>query len=372
MNKCIVVSILLLFCMSAFSQMPQKAEVLEKARKTEQYFDLYYKKMPDSVKVNDYMAGIYNLGLHRFGALSKNTKMVQKSNSWAQNASFKIPGNEQAYKPQNMANGFVFIEMAQAKQNFGTVTDSIKIAAEALIESGEVYLWNNLEAMFQGMPVLAKLGVETNDAKYHEQMFQLFAYSKNVFGLYSDQEFLWYRDETFRQPNRTPSGQSIFWARGNGMLAVALTEVLSVLPKDAPHYNEYLDTYLEIMIALANMQRNDGFWNASLIDQDYYSGAELTGTALIVKGIAWGLRTQNIDPTTYTPVLQKGARALMKAVAIDGRLFYAQPNNSIEPKDGHPFTKLIKLTNLHLSHGLYLLACAELLQYQDFKNKKRK
>ncbi len=351
--------------------MPQKAEVLEKVRKTEQYFDLYYKKMPDSVNVNDYMVGIYNLGLHRFGVLSKNNKLIQKASTWGQNVRFTIPGNDQAYKPQNMANGFVFMEMAKSN-NRNAIVDSTKKVAEALIESGEVYLWSNLETMFQGMPVLAKLGIESKESKYHEQMFQLFAYSKNVFGLYSDQEFLWYRDETFKQPNRTPSGQSIFWARGNGMLAVALTEVLSILPKDAPHYNEYLDTYLEIMIALANMQRNDGYWNTSLIDQDYYSGAELTGTALIVKGIAWGLRTQNIDPTTYTPVLQKGARALMKAVAVDGRLQYSQPNQAIEPKDGYPLTKDSKLTNLHLSHGLYLLACAELLQYQDFKNKKGK
>ena len=54
--------------------------------------------------------------------------------------------------------------------------------------------------------------------------------------------------------------------------------------------------------ALLSCQRKDGFWNVSLHDASNYGGRELTGTALFVYGMAWGVRHDYLNKDTYLPV----------------------------------------------------------------------
>ena len=67
------------------------------------------------------------------------------------------------------------------------------------------------------------------------------------------------------------------------------------MPKNAPHREEYLKTYLEMVNALLPLQRADGFWNVSLTDSTDYGGKELTGTALFAYGYAWGINKGLLD-----------------------------------------------------------------------------
>jgi unsaturated rhamnogalacturonyl hydrolase len=222
--------------------------------------------------------------------------------------------------------------------------------------------WSQTDALFMTMPIFAKLGIIYKNDEYFEKMFQMFVYSKNVEHLYSDQEFLWFYNSTFLPPYKTPNGQNCFWARGNGFVVAALAKVLEIMPADAPHYNEYLDSYREMMISMLNLQREDGFWNPSLIDEKHFGGKELTGTALITYAMAVGVRKGLIDITTFTPLIAKAMRGmLLEAVQKNGALNWIQPHGN-DPSAGQPFDGKTLSDVEEFGVGAFLLAGSEVVK----------
>ena len=131
------------------------------------------------------------------------------------------------------------------------------------------------------------------------------------------------------------------------------------LPETDPHYTEYLQDYKAMLKALLPIQRTDGFWNVSLHDSTHFGGKELSGTALFVYGMAWGINHQVIDRDTYLPVLLKAWNALVKdCLHPTGMLGYVQGTGK-EPKDGQPvgYTNIPDFEDYGL--GCFLLAGSE-------------
>ena len=88
--------------------------------------------------------------------------------------------------------------------------------------------------------------------------------------------------------------------------------------------------------ALVPLQRPDGFWNVSLKDPDHFGGKEVTGTALFVYGMAWGINQGMISKKDYLPVVTKAWNALVtESVHPNGFLGYVQGTGK-EPKDSQP------------------------------------
>ena len=238
----------------------------------------------------------------------------------------------------------------------------IKASMDSLVNSAKKDDWSWVDALQMAMPVLAKLGVLYNDNRYFEKMYTMYEFSKNQHGgkgLYNNTEGLWWRDKDFVPPYKTPSGANCYWSRGNGWVLAALVRVLDIMPKNAPHREEYLKTYLEMTNALLPLQRADGFWNVSLADSTEYGGKELTGTALFAYGFAWGINKGLLDKKKYTPSVSKAWNALLKdCVHADGKLGYVQSTGK-EPKDGQPvtFDKIPDFEDFGL--GCFLLAGSE-------------
>src|SRR5678810_1362342 len=93
---------------------------------------------------------------------------------------------------------------------------------------------------------------------------------------------------------------SCYWSRGNGWVVAALARVLSELPNNDPHYNEYMQDFKNMCAALLPLQRNDGYWNVSLNDPNNFGGKEVSGTSLFIYGFAWGINLSLIhisEPT---------------------------------------------------------------------------
>lgn len=64
----------------------------------------------------------------------------------------------------------------------------------------------------------------------------------------------------------------------------------------------------------------------------------MTGTALFVGGMAWGVREGLLDAETYMPAIEKGWEAMSEAVHDDtGFVGYLQGTGS-KPEDGGPIT----------------------------------
>lgn len=89
-------------------------------------------------------------------------------------------------------------------------------------------------------------------------------------------------------------------------------------------------------IALASAQRSDGYWNASLVSTNY-AGPEMTGTALFLYGMAWGIRNGILPSEKYRPICDKAWKAIAACVHESGFLGYNQGTGA-DPSTGQPVT----------------------------------
>ena len=90
--------------------------------------------------------------------------------------------------------------------------------------------------------------------------------------------------------------------------------------------------------ALLKCQREDLFWNVSLHDENNYGGKELSGTALFIYGMAWGVRHGYLSESKYLPVIYQTWETMVKECLHDnGFLGYVQGTGK-EPKDSQPVT----------------------------------
>ena len=89
--------------------------------------------------------------------------------------------------------------------------------------------------------------------------------------------------------------------------------------------------------ALLHCQRADGFWNVSLHSPATYGGPEMTGTALFLYGMSWGIRHGLLAAASYRPACDKAWRALMTCVHSDGFLGWNQGTGK-DPSAGQPLS----------------------------------
>lgn len=215
----------------------------------------------------------------------------------------------------------------------------MKECVDLMVNSDKSDDWNWVDALQMAMPVFARFGVITNDNKYYERMYDIYNYTKTVHGgkgLYNPVDHLWWRDKDFVPPYKEPNGADCYWSRGNGWVIAAMVRVLDIMPKNAPHRDEYITVLKDMASALIPLQREDGFWNVSLKDPTHFGGKELSGTALFTYAMAWGINNKMLDKKTYLPVLTKAWNAMSKdCLHPDGKLGFVQGTGK-EPKDGQP------------------------------------
>jgi rhamnogalacturonyl hydrolase YesR len=254
---------------------------------------------------------------------------------------------------------------------------NIKLCMDMLIHTPQLNDWSWIDAIQMAMPALAQLGDLTQDKRYFEKMYQMYAFTRNnhgagrdvarrvsTSGLYNPEEGLWWRDADFVPPYKEPNGKNCYWSRGNGWVYAALVRVLDLIPTDESHRQEYLADFTAMSEALKKCQRTDGFWNVSLHDPTHFGGKETTGTSLLVYGMAWGINNGVLDRKTYLPVVLKAWNALEKdAVHANGFLGWVQGTGK-EPKDSQPVT-YDKVPNFEdFGTGCFLLGASEMYKLQ--------
>jgi rhamnogalacturonyl hydrolase YesR len=120
-----------------------------------------------------------------------------------------------------------------------------------------------------------------------------------------------------------------------------------------------------MMEALVPIQREDGFWNASLHDPTNYGGIELTGTSLFVYGIAWGINNGLLEREKYMPVITKAWNGLVNdCLHENGFLGYVQGTGK-GPSAGQPVTydKVPDFEDYGL--GCFMLAGTEVYKMEE-------
>lgn len=262
----------------------------------------------------------------------------------------------------NQCCGQAYIELYQLDPTKTERIAGIKNAIDLIVAGTKVDYWTWIDAIQMSMPIYAKLGVVYNDTKYLNKMFDLYQSSRNLQGdrgFYNQTEHLWYRDKDFDPPYKTPNGMSCYWSRGNGWVFAALARVLDVLPVNDPHRSLYVADFQEMAEALRSVQRQDGFWNASLFDPNDFGGPESSGTAFFVFGMAWGVNHGILDSVAYMPAITKGWLALTEgALHQNGFIGYMQGTGK-QPSDSQPVTYSSMPNFEDYGLGAFLLAGSE-------------
>ena len=352
---------------SEAQSLPAKKDILAVMKLTNQYF---MNKWPDPGKEiitnrarpsNIWTRAVYYEGLMALYGLSPDKKFYDYAVLWGERHKWGLREGTNTRNADNQCCGQTYIDLYMIDRKPERIND-IKTSIDNMVKSPKTDDWNWVDALQMAMPVFAKLGVLYKDNAYYEKMFDLYNFSKmshGTNGLYNPADQLWWRDKDFVPPYKEPNGEDCYWSRGNGWALAALVRVLDIMPKNAPHRDEYMKTYLEMVKALVPIQRKDGYWNVSLHDATNYGGKELTGTALFAYSMAWGINKRIIPKKIYQPLVIKAWNAMTKeCVYPNGFLGYVQGTGK-EPKDGQPVTYTSVPDFEDYGLGCFLLAGSE-------------
>ncbi|MCC3154979.1 glycoside hydrolase family 88 protein [Hymenobacter sp. BT770] len=367
LKACLCALLLLVLQPAQAQKLAKKKAVLKAMTRTNDYF---MKKWPDTGKEivtnkarpsHIWTRGVYYEGLMALYQTDKQKRYYDYAVDWGEKHQWGIRNGVTNRNADDQCAGQTYLELYQIDPRPERLRD-IKASVDAMVSSDKVDDWNWIDALQMAMPVFAKLGVLTKDTAYYGKMYRIYNYSKTKHGtngLYNPQDKLWWRDKDFVPPYKEPNGEDCYWSRGNGWVVAAMVRVLDVMPKDAPHRAEYEQMYLAMMQALPPLQRPDGFWNVSLHDPTHFGGKEMTGTALFVYGMAWGLNNGLLDRQQYEPIIAKAWKGMVTdCIHKDGFLGYVQGTGK-EPKDSQPVSYTNKPDFEDYGLGCFLLAGSE-------------
>ena len=109
-----------------------------------------------------------------------------------------------------------------------------------------------------------------------------------------------------------------YWGRGDGWVAVGMTELLRELPAKHPQRKAVLAAYLRMMATLLRHQADSGMWR-QLIDHPE-SWEESSSTAMFTYAFVTGVKNGWLREDTYGPAARKAWIALVGYLTPDGDL----------------------------------------------------
>jgi rhamnogalacturonyl hydrolase YesR len=363
--------VFLLLMTAAWSQKLTSAKkILQTAELANKYF---MDKWPDPAKEifvpsrnrtwpsHIWTRAVYYEGLMALYSVDKKKAYYDYAVDWSAKHKWNLRDGSRTRNGDNQACGQTYIDLYLIDKKQERI-DSIKASIDKMMQTQKIDDWSWVDAIQMAMPVFAKLGVLYNDTNYFHRMYEMYAFTKYKHGdkgLFNTAEGLWWRDKDFDPPYKEPNGEDCYWSRGNGWVVAALVRVLNIIPKNEPHYAEYLSDYKSMMQALPPIQREDGYWNASLHDPSNFGGKELTGTSLFIYGMAWGVNQGILDKKKYLPVITKAWNAMSKeSVHPNGFLGFVQGTGK-EPKESQPVTYDREPDFEDFGLGCFLLAGSE-------------
>ncbi len=239
-----------------------------------------------------------------------------------------------------------------------TQLDAVLAGPELSTVPGKELPWWWCDALFMAPPVWAQMYAATGDRKYISYLDEEWGKTSDL--LYSQQDHLYARDVTYLSKTEA-NGKRMYWSRGEGWVMGGLARTLEYLPKDDPRRGFYTNQLKEMSAALAALQGPDGLWRSGLLDQQSYLEPEVSGSALITFGMAWGVNEGLLDAKVYRPVIEKAWSGMLKHVYADGRLGSIQQTGA-EPA---PFKPTASYT---YGVGGFLLAGTEVRRLGMGKN----
>ena len=333
---------------------PEKEDVLSSLRLANDYFmekwsdpgePIPYPSRNREYESNLWTRAYYYEGLMDLWKIDPQQRYMDYTLEWGNKHNWGLRNAEDGWKTRNADNqcaGQVYLYLyEQDPDKPEHFIANIKNSIDSMMVTDKIDDWNWIDAIQMAMPIFAQLGNITGDTAYYNRAYDMYMYSKHQHGengLYNPVDSLWWRDADFDPPYTEPNGEDCYWSRGNGWVVVAMARMLDILPADEPHRKEYETMLIEMSYALKKVQREDGFWNVSLHDPNNYGGKELTGTAMFIYGMAYGVNNGILNREEFEPVIFNAWNAMVNdSLHPNGFLGYVQGTGK-EPKEAQPVT----------------------------------
>ena len=171
-------------------------------------------------------------------------------------------------------------------------------------------LW--LDDLYMSVPALAQMGALTGDVRYFDDAVkQIAQFSARMFVPAKNLYLHGWVQEMEPHP-------AFHWARANGWAAVAMTELLDVLPETHSGRAAVLAQYRALVAGLAATQGGTGLWHQLLDRNDTY--LETSASAMFVYAIAHGINRDWLDAKAYGPMVSLAWNAVAQKVNATGQV----------------------------------------------------
>ena len=362
----------------------RKKEVLAYATLVNDYF---MKKYPDVGAYSNvgnrkrdskiWTRGVYYEGLLAMYVQSPKPEWLKYAVDWANFHHWKIGEGKAARHADYQCCGQAYLDLYMLDTTKVYRKVHVKEMIDEMLATDKIDDWHWVDALQMAMPIFAQLGTIEKDTRYFDRMYEMYMYTRNKQGgekrcggkpLFNEQDGLWYRDYRYDPPytDMIQNDKPCYWSRGNGWAYVALARVLHYLPDDISYTAQYIDDFVLMSKALLKCQRPDGFWSVSLAAPfntgDVRSpGPEVSGTALFIAGMAYGVKKGILEKEVYLPAVIKAWNSLTKIAVRQeyGLLGYVQGAGS-QPEHGQPTLKNCVPDFEDFGIGCFLLAAAEI------------
>ena len=338
-------------------------EVMNVARKANNYFMAKYADptVPTNVKKirpsSLWTRAVYYEGLMALNEIDRDQRYIDYSMTWA---------NFHQWTPRNGINtcdaddqccGQTYVELLPfANKPYAELLKNVianldhqmqtpntkkqTTTPKAKTQESSLYgWWTWIDAIQMAMPLYMQVYQLTGDTRYRDHGMAMYRWSRNECGggLFNVKDGLWWRDADYVPPYKEPDGKDCYWSRGNGWVYAALVRCMNLLPKKSKEYKELKKDFLLMSQGLLKCQREDGFWNPSLVSTNY-AMKETSGTALFLYGMAWGIQQGLLKAKDYRPACDRAWTAMARdAVHPDGFLGWMQGTGK-DPSAGQPLS----------------------------------
>lgn len=363
--------ILLFTCVIPFAcsakENKEAKEVLDIINKVNTYWQTNNSPLVNSFWDN----AAYHTGNMEVYKLTGDTAYLRYSNDWANHNEWKgaKSDNRDEWK-YSYGETDEFVLFGDYQICFQTYSDLYNLAPadykiararevmEYQMSTNKNDYWWWADGLYMVMPVMTKLHKITKNSLYLEKLHEYWEYANSI--MYDDEEGIYYRDAKYIYPkHKTPSGKKDFWSRGNGWVFAGFAKILQDLPENDPNRDTYIAYYQRMAKRIAELQMEDGYWSRSLMDADYGSGYETSGTAFFTYGYLWGMNNGYLSKDEYKTTVDKAWNYLTKiALQESGKVGYVQPIG--ENAGQH---KVDAETTSNFGVGAFLLTACEMHRF---------
>ena len=322
--------------------------ILKTARLVNDYFMAKYPDptIPTNVgkerPSNLWTRAVYYEGLIELNSIDPQPEYLNYSLTWANFHKWTPRNGVQTTDADDQCCGQTYINLLKFIEKEEKMTQ-ISYLLENLdnqINSNLYNYWTWIDAIQMAMPLYAQAYKLTGNRKYLDYAMISYHWTRDECGggLFNLENGFWWRDADFVPPFVEKDGNDCYWSRGNGWVYVALARVMEIIGKNDKYYKEIERDFILMSNAIASVQRDDGFWNVSLVSPATFGGKETTGTSLFLCGMSWGIRNGILQEKKYRPIVDKAWYGLEKySVHPDGFLGYVQGTGKA-PSESQPVT----------------------------------